>query len=86
MAIRFSSDLEKQFKEVEKNIRMWPTWKLKTRELGLHGEEKPTTWDNMSKRDQDYNIAWNELTAIVRKMSLPKLLRLVKAAYLIQSS
>lgn len=60
-------------------MRMWNTWKLKTCQDG----EGKTTWDRMSKHDQDFNIAWNELRGICHETTLPKLQRMVAAAKLI---
>lgn len=78
MGIKFDSELEKQFKENDKRIRMWATWKLKTQELDLSGKEQPTTWDRMSKHDQEFNLVWNELMSLCHKATLPKLKRILE--------
>jgi hypothetical protein len=55
-----------------KSLRMRETWTLKTRNFDVSGREY-CSWDNMSKRDQDWNLVWNEIRMDCKDLSLPKL-------------
>jgi hypothetical protein len=54
--------------ECRKNIRQWPTWKLKSSE-GL--------WDNTTEEDRGWNILWNRVMAAARDLDLVDLTTLV---------
>lgn len=75
MAIRASSELQEMFERVRKNMRLWETWKLKCNDF-----QSGTPWDRMSKHDQDFNLAYNELRGLLRDASLPKLRRMLEIA------
>lgn len=71
----------KVFDDARKDMRLWATWKLKCREYDGEGKEKPTSWDRMSKFDQEYNLTWNRIYGIVRRgMTLAKLKKLAEFA------
>ncbi len=63
------NNLDSTFKEVDKSLRMWITWKLK---VGFNSGPE-STWDRMSKHDQDFNLVWNEIMGDCKELSLPKL-------------
>lgn len=77
------SSLALTFERVSKNIRMWATWKLTHKESCLNGTAL-SAWDRMSKHDQEFNLAWNEIHSICYDLTLPKLKRVLAAAKLIQ--
>jgi hypothetical protein len=52
---------------------MWATWTLKAKTVDLSGVVLSTTWDRMSKHDQDFNLVWNEIYGDCKDLSLPKL-------------
>lgn len=66
------SNFEKTLDEATKSLRMWATWKLKARNIDLRGNVS-STWDRMSKRDQNFNLVWNEIYGDCKDLSLPKL-------------
>ncbi len=52
------TQLEKTLDDASKSVRMWATWKLKSRNIDVRGQEY-STWETMSKHDQDFNLVWN---------------------------
>lgn len=77
------SSLALTFERVSKDIRMWATWKLTHKEFDQNGTVA-STWDRMSKHDQEFNLAWNEIHSICHDLTLPKLKRVLAASKLIQ--
>jgi hypothetical protein len=77
MAIKFSSELEKSFRENDRRIRTWPTWKLKCVTLGQDSQPEKTIWDRMSKHDQEFNLVWNAIEAGLFCCSLTKLRKIL---------
>jgi len=73
------NDFERTFHDAAKRLRLWETWKLKTSTYNLNGEPS-STWERMSKTDQDFNLAWNKLRAIVLDTSFEKLKKILDFA------
>ena len=71
--------LTKVIEDLRLDLRMWETWKLKHPNMNLGGHGY-TLWSGMSEHDKDFNLAWNELRALVRTMTLPTLKKLLELA------
>jgi hypothetical protein len=67
------TQFEKTLDEASKSLRMRATWTLKAKTVDLSGVVLSTTWDRMSKHDQDFNLVWNEIYGDCKDLSLPKL-------------
>ena len=66
------SEFLKGLDEAHKSVLMWATWKLKAKNYNVRGD-LTCMWDTMSKHDQDFNLAWNEIYGDCKDLSLPKL-------------
>ena len=62
--------------DVNKDLRMWPTWELQTTSVSPNGKEY-RTWDSLSPEDRVFNTFWNDLGLIVRDMSAAEVQQIV---------
>lgn len=74
--IKISDDLKKSFKENDKRLRTWPTWKLKVNNLNYDGGIE-TVWGRMSKHDQEFNLIYNKIMGLCHEATLPNLKRIL---------